>query len=471
MPSRHPRVLIVEDVPSLAQTYKAYLKTESYAVDIVSDGTSALALISAEPPDVLVLDINLPDMTGLDILRKLGESQVSTQVVVITSNGSINVAVEAMRLGAFDFIVKPFTADRLRITVGNALERVRLSETVTQLKEEFGRESFHGFIGNSLSMQAVYGIIRSAATSRATVFITGESGTGKEVCAEALHASSKRAGKPFVALNCAAIPRDLLESELFGHVKGAFTGASTDRIGAALTANGGTLFLDEIGEMDLSFQAKMLRFLETGSVQRVGEDRPQPCDVRIVCATNRDPFTEVAEGRFREDLFYRLHVIPLELPALKERDGDVLLLAEHFLDLFSKEDDKTFEGFAPDAQDALVQYSWPGNVRQLKNVIRKVVVLNEGGLIRLADLPLELQSDETRSAGQRQQINTARIRVPEGQIQPLEDQIDAAIDGAIAACGGSIPKAAAALKVSPSTLYRRLNSRGNRNSERLQSQG
>ncbi len=465
MSSQTPRVLLVEDVGSLAATYMAYLARERVEVAHVENGQAALDAVAKAPPDVLILDVNLPDMSGLDVLRQMRASGCPTEVVVITSNGSISLAVEAMREGAFDFIVKPFAADRLRVTLRNAIDRSRLATTLDKLQEQVGRERFCDFIGQSAAMQSVYQILQSVAPSKATVFITGESGSGKEVCAAALHRLSKRAHGPFVAINCAAVPRDLLESEIFGHVKGSFTGATTDRQGAALRANGGTLFLDEIGEMDLAFQAKILRFIETGQVSRVGADMPVPSDVRIVCATNRDPRAEVASGRFREDLFYRLHVIPMELPPLRDREADALLLARHFLDVFAREDGKVFDGFSPEAEEALINYGWPGNVRELKNVIRKTVVLNSGGRIELASLPPEILRSTSgltrprRDVGAAQMSAGAQGKGENDEIVPLETMIDRTIDDAIARCGGSIPRAAGALKVSPSTLYRRLGAR------------
>lgn len=462
-----PDVLVVEDTATLAQTYLSFLAREQVRATTVSTGRAALERIEASPPAAIVLDVNLPDMNGLEILKELKARAVPCEVVIITSNASINLAVEAMREGAFDFIVKPCSADRLRVTVRNALERRSLASTVEALKDTFTRAAFCGFVGHSLAMQRVYRILQSAAPSTATVFVTGESGTGKELCAEALHRLSKRAKGPLVAINCAAIPHELLESELFGHVKGAFTGATSDRQGAALRADGGTLFLDEIGEMRSDFQAKMLRFLQTGQVQRIGEDRPQAVDVRIVCATNRDPRSEVAAGRFREDLFYRLHVIPVEMPPLREREDDVLLLARHFLGRFAEMDGKHFDGLTPEAEEAFLRYPWPGNVRELQNVVRKIVVLGEGPRVALDQLPPELTGPATAPAGETAPPGgtvAAAVRPAPprdaaervASIVPLESVIDRTISEAIAACDGSIPRAAAALKVSPSTIYRRL---------------
>lgn len=457
MSMRYERILIVEDVTSLAMTYCGYVRGYASEVEFVSDGLSAVRRIESYPPDVVLLDLNLPDMSGLDILRKIRKSALKTRVIVITADGSVERAVEAMREGAVDFLVKPFTAAQVHAALNHIKDRDDLAASVRRPVQAALKNEPGSIIGKSAAIRDVSKMIEAAAKSTATVFITGASGTGKEVCASALHANSDRADKPFVALNCAAIPRDLLESELFGHVKGAFTGASSDRLGAALKANGGTLFLDEIGEMSLAFQAKILRFLETRTVQRVGEDTTRDCDVRIVCATNRDPHEEVAAGRFREDLFYRLHVLPINMPLLSERGNDIVLLAEHFLGDVSRNDGKTFLGFSDDAKAALLRYRWPGNIRELKNVIQRLVALNEGGLVELEHLPTELQTAASQNCLSGRSDAVQRLQRPRqpSDILPLEGQINAAIEEAIAMFDGSIPKAAEALQVSPSTIYRR----------------
>ncbi len=450
------RVLIVEDAPALAETYAEYLKSENCSVEIFGNGKLALGAITVLPPDVLVLDVNLPDMNGIDLLREVRSRGLPTEVVIVTGQASVRLAVESMKEGALDFLTKPFSADRLRVTVRNALQRRKLESQVAAIQEETGRDRFCSFIGQSMVMQSIYRILQNAAASKATVFVTGESGTGKELCADALHKLSRRREKPFVAINCAAIPRDLLESEVFGHAKGSFTGATADRAGAALQASGGTLFLDEICEMDLGLQAKMLRFLQTGTVQRVGEDKPRPVDVRIVCATNRDPQEEVAAGRFREDLFYRLNVIPVDLPPLRERDHDVLLIARHFLRHFSVEDGKRFAAFSPAVEAVLLGYGWPGNVRELQNTVRNVVVLNEGETVEIDMLPRSFQSGVggAPAAG----VRSIAAAIPDATmpVEPLDAVVRRTIERAIAQCDGNIPKAAAALQVSPSTIYRRI---------------
>jgi two-component system, repressor protein LuxO len=454
------RVLLVEDSVPMARVYVEYLRREPYDVHHVETGREALAAIAACPPQVLVLDVRLPDMDGLDILRHVRKKDLPCSVVVITAHGSVNMAVEAMRQGAFDFILKPFDADRLIFTLRNAIERQHLTQVVETIKRDFDRREYCGFIGSSLPMQAVYRIIDSAAPSKATVFITGESGTGKEVCAEALHHLSGRGERPLIAVNCAAIPRDLMESEIFGHVKGAFTGAMTDRDGAASLAHGGTLFLDEICDMDMSLQAKLLRFVQTGSFQKVGSDETRTVDVRFVCATNRDPWKEVGEGRFREDLYYRLHVIPIHLPPLRERDDDVLAMARHFLVRFAQEEGRDFRGFSPEAEQAIAAHPWPGNVREMQNILRSVVVLNTGEEVSLDMLPAGVfrLGAGPRASG----MATASAMPPETlahadvQLRPLWQVEKEMIDEALRVCDGNVPRAAAILEMSPSTLYRRI---------------
>ncbi|MEO5376028.1 MAG: sigma-54 dependent transcriptional regulator [Alphaproteobacteria bacterium] len=453
-------VLIVEDSPSLAYTYAEYLRGGKYDVSVVETGQAALDHMAAHLPDAIFLDLGLPDMNGMDILKHIAENKIPTVVIVITAQGSVSVAVEAMRAGAHDFLVKPFAADRLRVTLTNALEREKLKEIVTTYREQIDRRGHHGFVGSSLAMQAVYRIIDAAAQTKASVFITGESGTGKEVCAEAIHRQSPRRDKPFVALNCAAIPKDLIESEIFGHMKGAFTGATADREGAAAMARGGTLFLDEIAEMDVGLQSKLLRLIQSATFQRVGSSRTEEADVHFIAATNRDPLAEVTAGRFREDLYYRLHVIPIHLPPLREREADVIELAEFFLLRFAKEEGKRFRTLSADVRDMLFAYPWPGNVRQLQNVVRNVVVLHDGEEVQPGMLPPPLAT-RSPSSGPRP-VETSESSPPppspgtsSNVLRPLWLQEKEIIEKAIALCDGNIPRAAASLEVSPSTLYRK----------------
>ncbi|MDC7985421.1 sigma-54 dependent transcriptional regulator [Rhodoplanes sp. TEM] len=466
-----PTIFVVEDVPTLAEQYKLFVQKDiTCTVRTFATGATALAAAEKAAPSVVLLDVQLPDMNGLDILRQLKARDIPVEVIVVTGQASISLAIEAMRERAFDFIVKPVSPARLSVTVRNALERHRLVNQVAALEEEYLCDRFAGFIGRSLAMQGVYRIVQSSAASNATVFITGESGTGKELCARALHTLGKRAKGPFVTVNCAAIPRDLLESELFGHVKGAFTGAIGDRRGAALLADGGTLFLDEICEIEPMLQVKLLRFLQERTVQRVGEETARPVDIRVVCATNRDPRAEVAAGRFREDLFYRLYVVPVELPPLRQRDDDLLLIARHLLKRFAKEEGKRFTRMSAEAEQAMLSYAWPGNVRQLENVVRGVVALNDAEVVELDMLPPEMSRTGAQppAAGRVAANGDGPPGRPAGEpgasagrpagrpVRPLDEVIRTTIEDAIAACDGSIPRAAAALEVSPSTLYRRI---------------
>jgi two-component system repressor protein LuxO len=451
-----PTILLVEDTAVQARAYMDYMDGGPWRVDHVETGEEAWVRLREDPPDLLLLDIRLPDMDGMEILRRVRAEGMSIGVVMITSNASITLAVACMQAGANDFLVKPFSPDRLTVTLRNVLDHQRLSREVETLRENLGIAAFQGFVGSSAAMQRVYRLIEASASSNATVFITGESGTGKELAAEALHKNGSRAGGPFVPLNCGAIPKELMESEIFGHVKGAFTGAVADREGAAAMAHKGTLFLDEICEMDPNLQTKLLRFLQTGMVQKVGGDKPRKVDVRIVCATNRDPMEEVKAGRFREDLYYRLHVIPVRLPPLRDRGGDILELADHFLTGIAQEEGKAFSGFSAAAAQAIHAYAWPGNVRQLINVLRNVVVLNNGQEVTVQMLP----GDISQGGAEVRRDPGGASREPEGpptqdSIEPLWVVEKRAIERAIDACDGNIPRAAALLRVSPSTIYRK----------------
>lgn len=458
--ARQPRtpgtILLVEDTRSLAEVYRQYLRDEPWPIRHADSISQAEATLAQHRIDLVLLDLRLPDGDGMDLLRRITARPEAPPVVVITAHGSVATAVEAMQAGAADFLLKPFAAARLLVTVAHALERSQLTREITTLRAAGTRDAFHGMLGAAPAMQAVYRVIENAAASRATVFISGESGTGKELCAAAVHTLGAASGAPFVALNCAAIPRELMESEVFGHVRGAFTGATADRRGAAAAADGGTLFLDEVCELDLALQAKLLRFVQTGTFQRVGSARTEQVNVRFLCATNREPLQEVRQGRFREDLYYRLHVIPIHLPPLRDRGDDVLAIARHFLRRFTAEERRGFEGFTPDAEAALLAHPWPGNVRELENAIRTSVVLNDGPLITARMLPASVQA--------RARVEPPGIaglfRVPEPPpplgIRTLDDMEREAIRAAIAICDGNVPRAAAHLGVSPSTLYRKI---------------
>ncbi len=453
MTSSRPLIFLVEDSPTLALLYKDYLRSEPFEVVHFSLGLPVLEQLEKQLPQVVLLDLELPDISGMEILRFINERHIPCTVVVVTAHGSVDVAVDAMRQGAFDFLTKPFDGKRLCATACNAVKHQQLTYLVETYRANYDHSEFGGFLGSSLPMQGVYHMLESAAPSKATVFITGESGTGKEVCAETLHRLSPRHDKPLVVLNCAAIPRDLIESEIFGHVKGAFTGALADRVGAAARADGGTLFLDEICEMELDLQSKLLRFIQTGSYQRVGGSRLETVNVRFVCATNRDPLVEVKAGRFREDLYYRLHVIPVVLPPLRERGDDVLQIARQFLRQFAAEEGKQFFGFSHEAEMILLDYQWPGNVRQLQNVVRNIVVLHDGETVQPSMLPPPLNqlipSDRFITSLPQAPLSA------ESPIRPMWVVEKETIEHAIAQCAGNIPQAASLLELSPSTIYRK----------------
>lgn len=460
--AKQSKILLIEDDQSVANLICRYLSEENIEVEHIDNGTDGLDYIRSKVPELVILDLKLPDTDGLDILKTVNKEKVPSEVIIITGHGNVNMVVDAMNYGAFDFLPKPFDGERLSVSVKNAIEHHRLS-TIVEEYEELNRARFQKFIGRSNPMQSVYSIIENAAPSKATVFILGESGTGKELCAEAIHKLSDRIKSPFIPINCAAIPKDLVESEIFGHVKGAFTGAMKDREGAVSRADHGTLFLDEIGEMNIDLQAKLLRFLQTGQYQRVGSNSMETVNVRIVCATNRDPLEEVKAGRFRDDLYYRLNVIPVNLPALRERGNDVILLARHFLKIFSKEEQKDFNKFDNEVEKIFLSYDWPGNVRQLENTVRNMVVLYKGDVIKVDMLP----ADITRNVDtdKKEELITEVVELSSSveankdfsimDIKPLWMVEKEAIEKAIEVCDGNIPKAAAMLDVSPSTIYRK----------------
>ncbi len=463
------RALLVEDTPSMAMLYSKLLERDGFAVTVAGTAEAGRAGIEAGEYNVVVLDLMLPDGSGLELLEFVGRVSPETRAIVITADGSINRAIEAMRLGAFDFMVKPFSETAFVSAARNAANAKLNAEPATADAgaKSKATKSFQGFVGTAPSMKEVYERIRRLGSSTATVFITGESGTGKEVCAQAIHEVSNRAKKPFIALNCGAIPSELMESEVFGHLKGSFTGAIADKLGAARAANGGTLFLDEICEMDLNLQTKLLRFLQTSTVTPVGATRPVPVDVRIVCATNRDPATEVRAGRFREDLFFRLHVVPVHLPPLRERASDIILLARHFLKEFAKQEGKLLHDFDAGATVQLMAMRWPGNVRQLENLIRMIAAVHDGDVVTADMLPAEVETAARAIPSALPAEVTATLVPVVDSTASLTNRVSALIgeelaeveraliEATIESCGGSIPKAARILNVSPSTIYRK----------------
>ena len=455
------RILIIEDTASLAMSYAAHLSAAGHHVELCETGAEAACCFADNQSfDIVLLDLQLPDANGLDLLKSHAATLANTKVIVITADGSLNRAIDAMRLGAYDFLVKPVNPDRLLTTTRSASEHLQPDSEIKAVRTVPQNNSFHGFIGRSSVMQTVYQTISNIADSQATVFITGESGTGKEVAAQTIHSGGFRKSGPFVAINCGAIPENLLESEIFGHVKGAFTGALGNRIGAAKQADGGTLFLDEICEMELKLQVKLLRFLQTGMIQRVGACQPEPVNVRIICATNRDPAKEVSDGRFREDLYYRLNVIPLELPPLRDRGEDIIEIAEFFLRKFAQEESRTINRLSHRSRSAIMSYDWPGNVRELQNTIRRAVVMERGPELDIA-LPIGTLSQtvtaESESIGAQAEKPCDTVNTPADFTKMSMEKVEkAVILDRIQRANGNVTQAARSLELNPSTLYRKM---------------
>jgi len=463
----HKNILIVEDSASQAKIYQEYLTLEPYDVAVVFNGIDALKAIELHTPDVILLDLKLPDINGLDILKHIKEHKVKASVIVVSSETSVNVAVKAMQFGANDFVAKPVHPERLKTCVATAIEDQQLHKIETTYAED-ARVTFCDFIGGSSKMQTVYHIIENAAHSKASVLITGESGTGKELAANAIHQLSGRSEQHLEVLNCAAIPHALLESEMFGHMKGAFTGAIAQHEGAAKRADGGTFFLDELAEMSLDLQSKLLRFIQTGTFTPIGGTFIEKVDVRFVSATNKVPLQAVKEGLLRDDLYYRLNVIPIIMPPLRERGDDIYMLAQHFLEQVSCAEGRDFEVLAPETREFLFSYDWPGNVRELQNVIHNAVVMNSGKVLTIDMLPeyLSHQPDTDLLRGHENDINlTANLEGTESghyhkpdkpeQILPLHDLEREIIEAAVDMCHGNISEAARRLKINASTIHRK----------------
>lgn len=417
-------------------------------------GRAAMSRLRSEAFDVILADMQAVSDLGTsqeEAFARLAQIAGSALILALSDNGSVSSAVAALRAGAHDYLSKPIGGAALAARLDELGQRHGKARAVSCEPAKGTDSDFEGFVGTSPQMQAIYDQILRIAPSVAPVFITGESGTGKEVSAEALHRRSSRAQKPFIALNAGAIPRDLMESELFGAVRGAYTGAHEDRKGAVEMADGGTLFLDEIGEMDLALQSKLLRFLQTGTITRVGESTARNVDVRVICATNRNPMQLVTEKKFREDLFYRLHVLPIHLPPLRQRPGDILPLAQNFLARFALEERKDFAGFTDDVADLFVAREWPGNVRQLQNLIRRIVVMFDGGPVNAG----MVNAADIESRGAPAPVPATMAGVLGQPILPMWQQEQRIIEEALDAFGGNIARAAAALEISPSTIYRK----------------
>jgi two-component system response regulator AtoC len=381
-------VLVVDDELGLRHTLTLILQEERHSVRAASDGAAALELLAAAPAELILCDLRMPGMDGLTFLDKYKAGGGSALVIMMSAYGDDDVAVEAIRRGAYDFIAKPFRADQVLLVLRKAIEREQLQRTVAKLHEELtALRAPSGIVGRSPQLATALALAEKVARHPSTVLVTGESGTGKELVARYIHRASPRAAAPFVAVNCGAIPEQLLESELFGHAKGAFTGATADRDGLFAEADGGTLFLDELGELPMPLQVKLLRVLQEGEVRPVGDNVSRTVDVRLVAATARDLETDVAEGKFRADLFYRVNVVRIHLPALRERTEDVPELVRHFIDRFNRRLGLEVEHASPATMRALMEYPWPGNVRELENVIERAMVLTDGSQLGVDQLP------------------------------------------------------------------------------------
>ena len=386
------KILVIDDDTSLRRVLEYNLQEEGYEVQAASSGEEGLYLFRQSPPDLVITDMKMPGMDGLMVLKSIKEISPEALVIIITAFGTVDVAVEAMKSGAYDYITKPFNRDELKLTVKKALQYSGLAEENKRLKSELSdKADFRTIVGSSGKMKKVFDVIRKVADTEAAVLITGESGTGKELVARSIHANSSRRDAPFVAINCAAIPRDLLESELFGHMKGSFTGAVKDKAGKFQLAEGGTLFLDEIGELTIELQPKLLRALQEKEVEPVGGMKAQKLDVRVVSATNLNIDKAIADGTFREDLYYRLSVIPIHLPPLRERRDDIPILIRYFCSKHGS--DKV--SFDKDALETLVMYPWPGNVRELENTIERLLIMRNSDVISTEDLAEKFRENTT----------------------------------------------------------------------------
>lgn len=444
-----PTVLVVDDELANLDSVSRIFQKEGLHTLAASSGEEALAVLQREAVDVLVTDLMMPGISGVDLLRACRSVSPETEVVLMTAHGTVETAVEAMKEGAYDFLTKPLKRHHLVKSVRKALEKLELVKENKLLREKVQQLSKPGgLVGQSAAFRATMDIVRQAAPSSATILLLGESGTGKELVARAIHDLSNRAEGPFIPINCAALPESILESELFGYERGAFTGAVGRKEGRFERAHQGTLFFDEVGEMSPAVQVKLLRAIQEGEIERLGGTRPIKVDVRIVAATNRDLALEVKEGRFREDLFYRLNVVKLTLPPLRQRQGDLPLLASHFLRAFSEKNERTFSGFSKAALEAMERYQWPGNIRELENAIERAVVLAKGEAIELGDLPDTVRGAPHDAAGGR------AIVIPIGT--PMDEIELRVIHETLRVTEGDKTLAAQLLGIATRTIYRKL---------------
>jgi two-component system response regulator HydG len=447
------RVLVVDDDEAHAEALSEALELDGCVVRVAHSGGRAIELLSEETFDACLTDLVMPDRSGIEVLREAIQLQPDCAVLLVTGHESVRTAVEAMREGALDYLSKPVDLSELRTRLQRAVESVRLRRTNVELQRQLDKRfGFEGIIGRAPAMQRLFDVLGQVSGTSATVLILGESGTGKELVARAIHTNSPRAKKPFVPVNCAALSEGLIESELFGHVKGAFTGAVAAKEGRLVYADGGTLFLDEVGDMPLATQAKLLRVLETREVVPVGGNQSRRVDVRLVSATNRDLEQMVREGTFREDLFYRLKVVTLRMPPLRERTADIPLLVDHFLHEFASLHGRVLRGIAPEVRAALVRYEWPGNVRELRNAIENMVLLARGDVLTLDDVP-----DAVRAGGPAARRAAGAHELAGRSLAEVERDLIAAN---LELSGGNREKTAKLLGIGERTLYRKLKEYG-----------
>ncbi|MEE6250960.1 MAG: sigma-54 dependent transcriptional regulator, partial [Bdellovibrionota bacterium] len=406
-----PKILVVDDEESIREFLNIMLKKEGYEISLAEDGEQAKELLKNKSFHMVISDLQMPNVTGMELLEHVKANYPETTFMMITAFGSTENAVEAMKLGAYDYLTKPFKIDEVRILINNALKAKSLERENKQLKRELGvSNSFQNIIGNSDAMHQIFHLIERVSQSPTNVLVTGESGTGKEVVAKAIHYNGPIKEKPFVTVNCGAIPENLMESEMFGHKKGSFTGAVADKVGLFEAADEGTLFLDEVGELPLNIQVKLLRAIQERIIRKVGATEDQKVNVRIIAATNRDLQSMVNEGSFREDLFYRLNVININTPALRERTDDIPLLAKHFLKKYSERMGKGIGAISDEAMEILKSYNYPGNVRELENIIERTVALEAGGSILPESLP-PLVSVSRKGASERRLASAHEIEI------------------------------------------------------------
>ncbi|TYO98831.1 two component Fis family sigma54 specific transcriptional regulator [Geothermobacter ehrlichii] len=450
------QILLVDDEPNNREALSLLLTGAGYQVDAVGTGEEAIRILQRTPYAIVVTDLFLPGVSGIDILKKVKSEAPYTNVILITGNASAETAVEAMKEGAFDYITKPVDFEKLKILVAKAMEKSQLVAENLYLRQQLrGKYRFDNIIGHSPAMQQVFARLEKIVHTDSTILILGESGTGKELVAKAIHFNGNRRNKPFIAINCGAIPSELLESELFGHVRGAFTGAVADKPGKFEMANGGTVFLDEIGTMPERLQMKLLRVLQEQEIERVGGSRRIKLDVRVISATNADLEKDVKEGRFREDLYYRLNVIPIQLPPLRERREDIPLLVRHFLQKTCNEMERPLMSVTPEAMRALENHDWPGNVRELENVIERTVALTDGELIDYPDLPPAIAGKASLDLA----ADAPSLRLPdEGLDMPafIADIERSLIRDALDRADGVKARAAALLGINRTTLVEKI---------------